>query len=187
MEQLYKMTDFEKMNAAMQANEANKKYKTGEPGEKNGLGKDAFLKLLVTELKHQDPTRPMEDKEFIGQMAQFSSLEQMTNLNKEMKNLVQSSKSAEAYSLLGRDIEAYDPIQQKVVVGTVSSVFYKGEEVMIAVGKEYISLDNIHSVNIGENIREKVAAVIDSIESRGGRNSTDSVTGDRPMVQVIGE
>ena len=146
--EIYKMTDSEKLNATLQANESNKKYKTGEPGENNGLGKDAFLKLLVTELRHQDPTRPMEDKEFISQMAQFSSLEQMSNMNKEMKSLVQSAKSAQAFSMLGRDIEAYDPIQQKAIVGTVNSVFYKGDEIMIVVGNDNVAMANIHSVNV---------------------------------------
>ncbi len=154
--QVYEMSAFEKANTAQQANEANKKNKTGEPGEKSGLGKDSFLKLLVTELRHQDPTKPMEDKEFISQMAQFSSLEQMSNLNKEMKSLVMSQKSAEAYGILGKDIEAYDPVQKKAVKGTVNSVFYKGEELMIGIGKEEISMKNIHSVNLREIVKEAV-------------------------------
>lgn len=48
------------------------------------LGKDAFLKLLITQLRNQDPLNPMEDKEFIAQMAQFSTLEQMQELNKNI-------------------------------------------------------------------------------------------------------
>lgn len=48
----------------------------------NSLDKDAFLLLLTTQMSNQDPLNPMEDKEFIAQLAQFSSLEQMQNLNK---------------------------------------------------------------------------------------------------------
>ena len=116
------------------------------------LGKDDFLKILITQLSFQDPTSPMEDKEFIAQMAQFSTLEQISNLNKEMRTLVQSSRSAEAYSMLGREIQAYDPIQQKTISGTVNSVFYKGEEIMIGVGDEHISMASIHSVNLREKM-----------------------------------
>lgn len=51
----------------------------------NDLDKDAFLRLLTTQLANQDPLNPVEDREFIAQLAQFSSLEQMQNLNKNME------------------------------------------------------------------------------------------------------
>jgi flagellar basal-body rod modification protein FlgD len=60
-----------------------------ENDEKPGsLGKDAFLKLLVTQLQHQDPTKPQADGEFIAQLAQFSSLEQLTDIAQGVEALV---------------------------------------------------------------------------------------------------
>ena len=50
------------------------------PGKNAELGKDQFLKLFVAQLQHQDPMNPMQDQDFMGQMASFSTLEQVTNL-----------------------------------------------------------------------------------------------------------
>lgn len=52
------------------------------------LGKDEFIKILMTQLQHQDPLNPMEDKDFVAQMATFSSLEQMMNMAKSIDTLV---------------------------------------------------------------------------------------------------
>lgn len=76
-------------------------------GSANILGKDDFLKLLMAQLKYQDPLNPMEDTEYISQMAQFSSLEQMTNMSTAIDKLVtaQQQNIFVAYSqLIGKDI-----------------------------------------------------------------------------------
>jgi flagellar basal-body rod modification protein FlgD len=59
---------------------------TPEPAKtkQQSLGKDAFLQLLVTQMTHQDPTEPKADGEFIAQLAQFSSLEQLTEIQKTL-------------------------------------------------------------------------------------------------------
>ena len=65
----------------------NAPKKSVQTGDSN-LGKDAFLQLLVTQLQHQDPTAPMDNSEFIAQMAQFSSLEQMQNMTSSIEKLI---------------------------------------------------------------------------------------------------
>ena len=52
-----------------------------------GLGREAFLQLLVTQLAHQDPMQPQSDSEFIAQLAQFSSLEQLTNIQSTLTDI----------------------------------------------------------------------------------------------------
>jgi flagellar basal-body rod modification protein FlgD len=53
----------------------------------DGLGRDAFLQLLVTQMSHQNPLQPQEDGAFIAQLAQFSSLEQLTNIDGTLKGM----------------------------------------------------------------------------------------------------
>lgn len=62
------------------------------------LGKDDFLKILMTQLQNQDPMNPMQDKDFIAQMATFSSLEQMTNLTNTMEKFVENQNQSQLIS-----------------------------------------------------------------------------------------
>lgn len=70
----------------------------------SGVGKDDFLKLLVTQLRFQDPMNPMEDKEFIAQMAQFNSLEEMQNLNRNLSAQNEFAQLTQASSLIGKTV-----------------------------------------------------------------------------------
>ncbi|GGA39725.1 flagellar hook capping FlgD N-terminal domain-containing protein [Paenibacillus physcomitrellae] len=64
------------------------------------LGKDQFLKILITQLQNQDPMQPMEDKEFIAQMAQFTSVEQLVNISSQLNTMSLSLGSVS--SLIGK-------------------------------------------------------------------------------------
>ena len=140
------MSQHEVYRAQIQADENNKRI--GKPmGAKSEMEKEAFLKLLVTQLRHQDPTRPMEDKEFVSQMAQYSSLEQMRNLNNEMKNLIQSSSSSQAFNLLGKEVDAIIPETKTRIRGEVSSVFFQEGQIMLRVGNTAIGLGDIEAVH----------------------------------------
>jgi flagellar basal-body rod modification protein FlgD len=74
------------------------------------LGKDEFLKLLMAQIKNQDPLDPMDDKEFISQMTTFSSLEQMMNMNNSIQQLVQNQTVSPViqYShMIGKEVSYY--------------------------------------------------------------------------------
>jgi flagellar basal-body rod modification protein FlgD len=104
-----------------EVNAFNKALSAGKTVNAGGeLGKDEFLKLLIAQLSHQDPTQPMQDKEFIAQMAQFSSLEQMTNVSSEISKVAALLAKGQAVSLLGRMVEIVAGSQ--VVEGVVDEV-----------------------------------------------------------------
>lgn len=80
------------------------------------LGKDAFLQLLITQLQHQDPTNPMDDREFISQMAQFSSLEQMQNMTKAIESLLISQQQTQMMSyssFIGKEVKWHEITDEK--------------------------------------------------------------------------
>lgn len=107
------------------------------------LGKDDFLKLLLTQLSNQDPTSPMENTEFIAQMAQFSSLEQMTNMSTEFAKLANMLNSNEAVSLLGKNVTI--STGDTAINGVVAAVT-RGEDPQVEVNGMLYSMDQIKSV-----------------------------------------
>lgn len=121
------------------------KMRNGNREIKQNMGKDEFLQLLVTELRHQDPTNPMKDREFIAQMAQFSSLEQMLNMNKGMEQLVSSVSFQSSFNLLGKNVEVAveGPEQTTYKKGVVQSVSKKAGENMVTVNGESYPVSNV--------------------------------------------
>jgi flagellar basal-body rod modification protein FlgD len=71
---------------------------------KQTLGQDDFLKLLTVQLSKQDPLKPMDDSAFMGQMAQFSALEQSSQMSREMTALRGDVALQSSYNLIGREV-----------------------------------------------------------------------------------
>tara|TARA_B100000614_G_scaffold262851_1_gene299113 strand:+ start:694 stop:1128 length:435 start_codon:yes stop_codon:yes gene_type:complete len=115
----------------------------GSNDSSTSLGRDDFLKILITQLQNQDPTKPMEDKEFISQMAQFSSLEQMTNISQGFRDMNTLLSSNQALSVLGRTVEVQSGDQ--TITGTVSSVT-SGAMPQITVGDQQYDYSSIQRV-----------------------------------------
>lgn len=105
------------------------------------LGKDEFLKLFTSQLKYQDPLKPLDSTEFTAQLAQFSSLEQLYNLSTGMQQLAtaqQQVNSASAVGLIGRTIRAADGTSGKAMSISISN------------GTTRIMLDSGKTVSFGD-------------------------------------
>lgn len=109
----------------------------------NDLDKDAFMQLLVTQLRYQDPLNPMDNQEFMAQMAQFSALEQMMNISATME-------SSNAHGLIGKVVEAIykDPAtnQLEAVIGKVDGVIIRNNKNFLLVNGKEIELKDVESV-----------------------------------------
>lgn len=74
---------------------SNQKIEIVSPSEIGALGKNDFLSMILTQLQNQDPLNPLDNAEFASQLAQFSTLEQLTNMNEQLNSLGEISKKLE--------------------------------------------------------------------------------------------
>ena len=117
----------------------------------NELGKDAFLQLLVCQMQHQDPLQPSTDTEYISQLATFSQLEQLQNLNASYEN-------TQAFSLVGKSVilkTSDDNAKTTYVSGTVDFVNMSGKKVKLSVNGSLYDLDQLDSVIDEQYLLEK--------------------------------
>jgi flagellar basal-body rod modification protein FlgD len=122
----------------------NKALNPGKPGKLGAaLGKDDFLKILITQLSHQDPTQPMQDKEFIAQMAQFSSLEQITNMSEGLSKVADLVARSQAQNLLGSAVDLADG--ESMVSGIVDAVT-AGEYPQLLVNGKYYDFSQVQTI-----------------------------------------
>ncbi len=108
------------------------------------LGKDDFLKLLVAQLQNQDPMNQQDDTQYIAQMAQFSSVEQLQNISMAMDAMALRSALTEGSSLIGKNVTGTDSTTHQPVSGVVTGVRVDAGQVIIE--PLNIPIDNITEI-----------------------------------------
>lgn len=84
-------------------------------GKKASLNYDSFLRLLVAEMKNQDPTDPKDTSQYLAQLASFSSVEQGVNTNTKLDSLMTSMQLSQASSLVGKTLTGADGIVSGII------------------------------------------------------------------------
>ena len=117
------------------------------------LGKDSFMALLVTQLQNQDPLAPTANDEFVAQLAQFSSLEQMEGVNENLVALALLQQGnallgqlTSASNLIGQQVKYTDPTTGEPAEGVVDSVKVEDDVAMLRVGGKSVPLSSITEV-----------------------------------------
>jgi flagellar basal-body rod modification protein FlgD len=117
------------------------------------LGRDAFLQLLVQQMRNQDPMAPTDNQAFIAQLAQFSSLEQMQKVNDNLLGLAVLQQSNALMSqltqssvLIGRDVRYVDPETNASATGTVTTVKIEDGLAVLNIGGRNVPLGNVTEV-----------------------------------------
>lgn len=133
----------------------NKKRDERKTGD-GTLGKDDFMKILIAQLQNQDPTNPMEDTEFIAQMAQFSALEQTMNLTKAFEKFAESQSQSQLIqynSFVGKNVKwhAIEEKDGKPVLGDDGNpVINEGTNVIV--GVKYVNGSVVFTMDDGKEL-----------------------------------
>lgn len=128
-------------------NSLNMTTSTKSSKPQSQVDKDLFLQILTTQLRNQDPTQPMEDREMIAQMAQFSTLEQISNLNQAFNQFIDSQQvDISRYStMMNKEVTWTDDVTGQQESGVVKGIIKKDDQFYYQVNDEEIPVGNIIS------------------------------------------
>lgn len=119
----------------MEAAKSKERYGSGT------IDKQAFLRLLMEQLKHQDPLKPMDNMQFVSQQAQFAQIEELQNLSKSINTANALTQSS---TLIGKKVTAIDPNDaEKTVTGVVSSANISSNGAAIEMNGTMFPLDSV--------------------------------------------
>ena len=116
--------------------------------EPPGLGQDAFLELLVAQLQNQNPLEPLNNFEFISQIAQFSTLEQMTALNDTLSGFAEFAALGQLAAMIGKEATIVDEAAGTTVTGIITAVTLESGDPRVIIDGESYPLDNITRIGL---------------------------------------
>ncbi|MCA9179212.1 MAG: flagellar hook capping protein [Planctomycetales bacterium] len=116
-------------------------------GSQGGDLRDEFMTLLVAQLRNQDPLQPVQQQDFISQLAQFSTLESIENLGGSFDNLLQLQQLSYGSDLVGKNV-VYDS-ETGQQSGIVNAVFPQGDSILLDVDGTLVNIDNLLGVGGG--------------------------------------
>ncbi len=110
------------------------------------VSKDAFLQLFVTQLQNQDPMSPLEGHEFIAQLAQFSSLEQLTTLNSSFADTLQFQQLSGGSEFIGKKATYFDKATGSLEEGVIEGAITDGETISIVIQGQEIPISDVTGI-----------------------------------------
>ena len=144
MEISLSLTPQEQVRVSQQVDQFNRTLNDGKGAKASTvLDKNDFLRILITQLSHQDPTQPMTDRDFVAQMAQFSSLEQITNMSEGLAKVADLLAKSQAVGLLGSLVDITDGSTE--VSGIVDAVT-GGDFPQILVNGQYYDFSQVQKI-----------------------------------------
>ena len=170
------------INTLMNVNQTPKSGSAGQLQQQ--LGQDAFLKLLTTQLRNQDPEKPMDDTQSIAQLAQFSALQAQTNLSSSFAAFQSNFGVMQAASLIGKTATVAAPDAN----GNNSSISGTINAVNVLDGKPYFTMTNaagkviVDSNGRPEQFSTSQITSIGMGSSSSGSSGTSAGTGGVPVI-----
>ena len=114
-------------------------------GFTSSVGQGQFLQLLVAQMKSQNPMQPTSNQEFLGQLAQFSTLNGIETLNSNFSSLMKMQDITQGSSLIGKQV-TYTNSSNQTVTGAVSSIGVLNGALNVQIGGDSVTLDKVLKV-----------------------------------------
>ncbi len=144
-----------------------------EAGAVNGLGQDTFIKLLTTQLKFQDPLEPMDSTAFVTQLAQFSALEETSNIKNLMGGVAASLTSVNNLGmagLIGKEVQVEGPLVSHVEGAPDTLKYHLGAEVSsVSIQVKNSAGDVVRTIGLGPQSAGMNAAIWEGFDNNGNQ------------------